>query len=107
MDTVHLVGSKKGYQGLHELIVKANKHVKFRFEYDEEGVFGRSDQAAFYRKGIPVSFLFAGFHDRYHRPTDTLEDINYRKIAAASKLMFVTLHAASEHGRFAKLKTSK
>jgi len=33
-------------------------------------IFGRSDHASFYRKGIPVLFPFTGLHSQYHRPDD-------------------------------------
>jgi len=37
---------------------------------------GPSDHDSFYRKKIPVLFLFTGTHRDYHRPTDTPEKIN-------------------------------
>ena len=98
INSLHLVGSKKGDPELHEIILEANKHVKLSFEFDEEGVFGRSDQANFYRKGTSVAFLFGGFHPDYHRPTDEPSKINYEKIAAAAKLYYLTAHGVTEHG---------
>ncbi len=98
--SIHLVGSKQGDPELHEAIVKANQYVNFAFEYDEEGVFGRSDQANFFRKGTSVAFLFGGFHPDYHRPTDQVSKINFHKIAAAAKLFYMTAHFAADHGAF-------
>lgn len=40
------------------------------------GGIGRSDHESFYRKKVPVLFLFTGLHDQYHRPTDTPETID-------------------------------
>ena len=98
--SVHLVGSKQGDPALHEVILKANQYVNFAFEYDEEGVFGRSDQANFFKKGTSVAFLFGGFHPDYHKTTDELSKINFHKIAAAAKLYYLTAHFASDHGAF-------
>lgn len=98
--SLHLVGSEKGDKSLHGLILEANKSVNFEFEFDEEGVFGRSDQFNFFKKGTSVAFLFGGFHPDYHRTTDSPDKINYEKIAAAAKLYFLASHMAAEHGPF-------
>ena len=98
--SLHLVGSEKGDRSLHALILDANKHINFEFEFDEEGVFGRSDQINFFRKGTSVAFLFGGFHPDYHRTTDTPSKINYDKIASAARLYFLASHMAAEHGKF-------
>ena len=82
------------------MILNANQHIGFRFEYDEESIFDRSDQYNFYAKGVPVSFLFGGFHRDYHEPTDTIEKINFQKLVAAARLYYVAAYAAAEHGRF-------
>jgi len=98
--SIHLVGSKQGDQDLHEVIMRANQYVNFAFEYDEEGVFGRSDQANFFKKGTSVAFLFGGFHPDYHKPSDELSKINFHKIVSAAKLFYLTAHFAADHGAF-------
>lgn len=100
INSIHLVGSKKGDLTLHDTIMEANQYVNFAFEYDEEGVFGRSDQANFFKKGTSVAFLFGGFHPDYHKPTDEVSRINFQKIASAGRLFFVTAHLAAEHGYY-------
>lgn len=40
------------------------------------GVFGRSDHASFFKKGVPCLFFFSGFHDDYHAPGDVSMLIN-------------------------------
>jgi Zn-dependent M28 family amino/carboxypeptidase len=97
--TLHLIGSKQGQTELHDIIMAANRHVNFTFEYDEEGVFGRSDQASFYNKGVAVAFLFGGFHPDYHQPTDELARIDFDKIASAGRLFYLTAFGVAEHGR--------
>ena len=98
--SIHIVGSQKGQTDIHSLVLAANKHVGFRFELDEEGVWNRSDQINFYKKGVPVAFLFGGFHPDYHQPSDKIEQINFKKIVSAAKLYYMAINLASEHGRF-------
>ncbi len=98
---IHLVGSRKGESKLHDLILDVNqKHIGFEFEFDQEGVFGRSDQINFYRKGVPVAFLFGGFHPDYHQPSDKVAKINFKKIASAARLYYLAVYRAAEHGKF-------
>ena len=105
--TLHLIGSKQGQTELHDIILAANRHLNFTFEYDEEGVFGRSDQASFYNKGIAVAFLFGGFHPDYHQPTDELARIDFDKIASAGRLFYLTAFGVAEHGRIAVTKPAE
>ena len=101
LNTIHLVGSKDHSMQFHEVTEQANESVGFVFEYDEEDrVDGRSDHASFSEKGIPVTFLFGGFSPYYHKPTDTMDGINFTKIANAARLDYLVLMMASEHGRF-------
>lgn len=51
------------------------------------GGIGRSDHESFYRKNVPVLFLFTGLHDEYHRPTDTVDKIDF---AAMNTVVNVT-----------------
>ncbi|HMP78012.1 MAG TPA: M28 family peptidase [Pirellulaceae bacterium] len=100
IDTIHLIGSRRGDPTLHDVIIEANQYINFVFEYDEEGVFGRSDQASFFAQGTSVAFLFGGFHPAYHQPGDLPEKINYDKVAAAAKLFYLTIYFATERGKF-------
>jgi hypothetical protein len=45
------------------------------------GGIGRSDHESFYRKKVPVLFLFTGLHDEYHKPTDTPDKIDFPAMA--------------------------
>lgn len=44
--------------------------------YDSAGA-GPSDHASFYRKDMPVLFMFTGSHSDYHKATDDWDKINY------------------------------
>jgi len=97
---IHLVGSQRGETELHDIVLAANEYVGFEFELDMESVWNRSDQVNFYKQGVPVAFLFGGFHPDYHQPSDQAPKINYPKIASAAKLYYLAVHAAANHGRF-------
>ena len=98
--SIHLVGSQKGETDIHDIVLQANKYVGFRFELDQEDVWNRSDQINFFKKGVPVSFLFGGFHPDYHKPSDFVSEINFKKLVSAAKLYYVAVNLASDHGRF-------
>ena len=59
----------------------------FTIKIDSSGT-GPSDHTSFYRKNIPVLFLFTGIHSDYHKPTDEADKINYSGIW--NVLKFVT-----------------
>ncbi len=89
VNTLHLVGTQKASDELHALCLELNeKHVGFVFEYDQEGMFGRSDHANFARQNIPVCFLFTGLHPQYHQPDDTVEKIDFPKLARVAQFAY-------------------
>ncbi len=90
IDTIRLVGSQRISTDLHNTILDLNKHVGFKFKYDGEDVYTRSDHYQFAKHGIPIAFLFSGFHPDYHQVTDTIEKINFDKIANAARLFYLT-----------------
>ncbi|NRA94651.1 MAG: M28 family peptidase [Planctomycetes bacterium] len=101
--TTHLIGSKKISMELHELVIAMNEHIGFTFEYDEEDVYRRSDHYSFAEKGVPICFFFSGFHKDYHRPTDTVDKINFDKISNTTKLVYLTaFEAANRKKRLSK-----
>jgi Zn-dependent M28 family amino/carboxypeptidase len=84
------VGAKRIAPALNDLIEKINAdHTGFVFEYDQEGVYERSDHYHFARKGIPIAFFFTGFHRDYHRPTDDVEKIDFPKLARVAQLVYL------------------
>jgi Zn-dependent M28 family amino/carboxypeptidase len=66
------VGTGKGFD---ELIDAANSDLGFVLQKKKGGT-GPSDHDSFCRKDIPVLFFWTGFHEDYHRPTDTADKIN-------------------------------
>lgn len=57
---------------------------------------GPSDHASFYAKGIPVVFLFTGYHMQYHKPSDDSELINF---AGLGEVVNYTAAIASQAAR--------
>lgn len=89
VNSLHLVGSKKLSDDLHRICLKENDaYTRFAFEYDEENVFHRSDHKNFARKDIPIAFFFTGFHPQYHQPTDTVDRIDFPKLARVARLVY-------------------
>ncbi|MEI9943838.1 MAG: M28 family peptidase [Chitinophagaceae bacterium] len=58
------------------VVNKDDKKLPFVIHVDSSGA-GPSDHTSFYRKDIPVLFLFTGTHKDYHRPSDDADKINY------------------------------
>ncbi len=99
VNTLHVVGSKRHSLELDPWIHRVNESIGFEFEYDEEGVWRRSDHFNFAAKGIPVAFFFAGFHPDYHQPTDTPEKINWDKLTKVARLVFSITYEIADRPR--------
>ena len=59
--------------------------------WPEQALFFRSDQFNFMREEIPSLFLFAGFHECYHRPCDELDFVSHRKVSRVARLTAYTV----------------
>ncbi len=66
---------------------------------------GPSDHASFYRKDMPVLFMFTGSHTDYHKATDDWDKINY--IGQKDILRFVQniIQTSNSYGKLDFLKT--
>jgi len=87
-NSLHLIGTKKLAPALHELCMAKNQTAGFDLEWDQEGMFGRSDHANFARYGVPIAFFFTGLHKDYHQPTDTPDKINYPKLLRVATYVY-------------------
>ena len=96
VNTIHLIGSKRISTQLHNMTLAANDYIQFEFEYDEESVYTRSDHYSFAVKGVPITFLFSGFHPDYHRATDTIDKINFDKIVSAARLNYIVVQRVGQ-----------
>jgi hypothetical protein len=57
-------------------IIYSSTNLPFTIKIDSSGT-GPSDHTSFYRKDIPVLFIFTGLHPDYHKPSDDYDKINY------------------------------
>lgn len=81
---LYIIGSDKLSKELHLINEAVNtKYNKLDFDYtfnddnDPNRFYYRSDHYNFAKNNIPVIFYFNGTHNDYHKPTDTLEKIDY------------------------------
>jgi hypothetical protein len=63
---------------------------KFNDPKDPNRFYYRSDHYNFASKGVPIIFYFNGTHADYHKPTDTVDKINFDLMAKRAKLVFYT-----------------
>lgn len=61
--------------GFEKLVDATSPRFDFKITKIAGGT-GPSDHDSFYRKGVPVLFLYTGMHPEYHKPTDVPEKIN-------------------------------
>jgi Peptidase family M28 len=97
-NSVYLVGSDRISTELHNVTVEANASLRspLKLDYelndptDPEQVYYRSDHYSYAAKGIPIVFFTTGLHGDYHHNTDSVEKINYEKMARIGQLVFET-----------------
>lgn len=97
-NTVYLVGSDRISTELHNLSEDANasSNAPMKLDYamndpaDLEQVYYRSDHYSYAVKGVPIIFYTTGLHGDYHHNTDSVEKINFNKMARISQLMLET-----------------
>ncbi len=94
---VYLIGTDRLSTELHEISEQANAAtVKMELDYtynaadDPNRFYFRSDHYNFAKNNIPVIFYFNGTHADYHKPTDTVEKIEYDLLAQRAQLVFYT-----------------
>ncbi len=88
VDTIYNIGSGKLSEEFYRLVRSANdESVKFVFNYkfddpnDPNRFYYRSDHVHYANKGIPIVFFYDYMKKDYHRSTDTVEKINFEKMA--------------------------
>lgn len=84
------------------LFAKPDKY--FKISLDSSGS-GPSDHTSFYRKNIPVLFLFTGTHSDYHKPSDDADKINYLGELQVLKFVYSLIEKTNDKGRLAFTKT--
>ncbi len=95
--TVYLVGADRISPELNQLSEETNKQfqkLKLDYYYNDpnnaERIYFRSDHWNYAKHGIPIIFYFDGVHVDYHRPTDTVDKIDFTKMTQVTRLVFET-----------------
>ena len=65
---------------------------------DPSGIFTRSDQYNFYKKGIPAIHFFSGLHADYHKSTDTIDKINFENLERRVKQISTVVELLQRDG---------
>ena len=105
-DYIYLIGSDMLSQELHDLSEQINKEYigltldyTFNSEDDPNRYYYRSDHYNFAKNNIPVIFYFNGLHDDYHKPTDTIEKIDFNKTETITRLVLTAWELANRDER--------
>jgi hypothetical protein len=106
-DYVYLIGGEIISSELDSLVQSANNlSVNMRLDrkyndlQDSNQFYRRSDHWNFGRFGVPFVFFFTGVHEDYHRPSDTIDKINFEKLSRVSQLIYTsTIKVANYDGR--------
>lgn len=93
-DYVYVIGSKRHSRELDDALRQVNNAtdtLTLDYTYDSpsdpERLFERSDHYNFAKHGIPVIFFHTGEHADYHRTTDTVEKIEFERMARVATLI--------------------
>lgn len=95
---IYVIGSDKLSSDLHDINEAANKefvHLDLDYRYNVPGepnrFYFRSDHYNFAKNKIPAIFYFNGKHPDYHKPTDTIDKIDFEALKNRTTLAFHTV----------------
>ncbi len=78
-------------EGVNNKYTKLTLDYKFDDPNDKERIYFRSDHYNFARKGVPILFFYDGMLlADYHKPTDTVDKINFELMEKRVHLIFLT-----------------
>lgn len=95
-DEVFVVGPRSLSTSLSVLVDAVNRsylNLKLNYRFDNvnnEHFFPRSDHVPYLQQGIPILSWFTGLHEDYHKPSDSADKIDYRKMEKITRTLFVT-----------------
>jgi len=79
---------------LNESVNKSYLNLSFNYKYDDpkdpEQFFYRSDHYNYAKMGIPIIFYLDGVHEDYHRPSDSVEKIDYQNMEKITRTIYAT-----------------
>jgi Zn-dependent M28 family amino/carboxypeptidase len=96
-NSIYLIGADKISSELHRISEQTNADtVKMRLDYTyndpnhPQQFYYRSDHWNYAKHGVPVIFYFSGVHRDYHKTSDTVDKIDFDKMARVARLVFAT-----------------
>lgn len=108
-NAIYIIGSNFLSQELHAINEAANEMVGLDFDYsynaltDPNRFYYRSDHYNYAKHGVPIIFYFSGVHEDYHKPTDTVEKIDFVKMQKVARVAYLTAwHVANLDHRLAQ-----
>jgi Peptidase family M28/PA domain len=94
---IYVIGDDKLSSDLKPISTAINtKYTNLELDYkfndpsDPERIYYRSDHYNFAKKGIPIIFYFDGIHKDYHKPSDTVDKINFDLMEKRVQFIFLT-----------------
>jgi Zn-dependent M28 family amino/carboxypeptidase len=98
LNYVYVIGHNKlssDLPGINEGANNKNTQLVLDYKFDdpndEERIYYRSDHYNFARKGVPVLFFYDGMLKAdYHKPTDTVDKINFELYEKRVRMIFYT-----------------
>lgn len=96
-DYIYVIGGEIISSGLDSLLRSANEATvnldlsnRYNDLEDPNQFYRRSDHWNFGRLGIPFIFFFNGVHADYHRPSDSIEKIEWEALTKRTQLIYTT-----------------
>lgn len=105
---VYVIGDDKLSSDLRPISEKNNKALQLKLDYkyndlnDPNYFYYRSDHYNFAKHGVPIIFYTDGEHKDYHKPTDTVDKINFELMTQRAKLVFYTAWEMANMDRMLK-----
>ena len=103
-NTIYVIGSDRISTELHNINEDANRSLPapLRLDYtyndpaDRSQLYFRSDHFSYASKGIPVIDFTTGMHPDYHRVTDSVDRIDFAKMARVAALICETVRRIAD-----------
>lgn len=109
LNYVYVIGEDKLSSDLFPISDSINKKYtnmeldrRYNDPKDPNRFYYRSDHFNFAKNGVPVIFYFNGVHADYHKPTDTIDKINFNLMAKRVKLVYYTAWAMANRANLLK-----
>ncbi|HSH65026.1 MAG TPA: M28 family peptidase, partial [Bacteroidia bacterium] len=111
---IYVIGSDKLSSELHKINETMNNtycHLTLDYTYNDPGdknrYYYRSDHYNFAKNDIPVIFYFNGVHADYHKETDEVEKIDFKKMEKITRLVFFTAWELANKDKRIKVDSNK